>query len=148
MTVPLTLTVIVLPSQTHSTRVQSPRGLSTSCLPRVSSNSLKSGSCRDHQSCPPVKTRLSPPFFQRGRLSDPRTTSLVSETGIALPRSSLPRMTIRSPTQPWASWHSMHDIQVPPAPPSGPTAFSKMPELRTDLPPSVFLPHLYSTTRR
>src|SRR5262249_62152040 len=148
MTVPLTLTVIVLPSQTHSTRVHSPRGLSTSCLPRVSSSSLKSGSCCVHHSCPPVKTRFVPPFCQRGRLSGPRTTSLVSDTGIVLPLSSLPRMTIRSPTQPWASWHSMHDIQVPPAPPSGPTAFSRMPELRTYLPPSVFLPHLYSTMRR
>src|SRR5437763_1575781 len=146
--VPLTRTVIVLPAQTHATRVHSPRGLSTSCLPRVSSNSLKSGSCCDHQSCPLVKTRLVPPFCQRGFLSGPRTTSLVSETGVVFPLSSLPRMTIRSPTQPWASWHSIHDIQVPPAPPSGPIAFSKMPELRTDSPPSVFWPHLYSTMRR
>src|SRR5262245_48838264 len=147
MTAPLTLTVIVLPSQTHSTRVQSPRGLSTSCLPRVSSNSLKSRSCRDHQSCPPVKMRLLPPFFQRGRLSCPRTASVVSETDIPLPLSSLPRMTIRSPTRPCASWHSIHDSQVPPAPPSGPTAFSRMPELRTYLPQSVFLPQRYSTIR-
>src|SRR5215472_10808747 len=137
---------MVLPWHRHSRRVHSPRGLSTSFLPRVSSSSLKSGSWRDHQSCPPVKTRRVPPsFVQRGRLSGPRTTSLVSCTGIVFPCSSLPRITIRSPTQPWASWHSMQDIQVPPAPPSGPTAFKRMPELRTYLRPSVFLPHLYST---
>ena len=39
----------------------------------------------------------------RGRLSGPVTTSLVRETGIVSPFSSLPRITIRSPTQPCAS---------------------------------------------
>src|SRR4051794_31629414 len=136
-----------LPSHTHSTRVHSPSGLSTSFLPRVSSSSLKSGSCSDHQSCLLVKTCFSPPFFQRGCLSGPSTTSLVSWTGIGSFFSFLPRITIRSPTQPWASWHSMQDIQVPPAPPSGPVACSRMPELRTYLPPSVFLPHLNSAIR-
>ena len=87
--VPLTRTVIRSPSQRHSTRVHSPSGLSTSSLPRVSSSSLKSGSCRDHQSWPPVKIAGVPPSFQRGRLSGPRTTSLVSCTGIAVARRVL-----------------------------------------------------------
>jgi hypothetical protein len=55
---------------------------------------------------------------------------------------------MKSPTQPWASWTSSEDIQAPlPAPPSGPVACSRIPELRTYLPPSVFVPHLYSTVR-
>src|SRR5262245_19687142 len=135
------------PWHTHSTFVHSPRGLSTSCLPRVSRSSLKSGSCFDHHSWRFVKVRGVPPFRQRGRLSGPSSVSLVSETGTTSPLASLPRMTIRSPTHPWASWHSIDDIHVPPAPPSGPVACSRMPELRTYLPPSVRLPHLNSTTR-
>src|SRR5262249_22976813 len=136
-----------LPAQRHSTLVHSPSGLSTSCLPRVSSNSLKSGSCSDHHSCPLVKARSSPPFCQRGRLSGPSTVSALKVTGTTASLSSLPRMTIRPPTHPWAIWHSTQDIQTPPAPPSGPTACSRTPELRTYLPPSVRLPHLYSTER-
>src|SRR5205823_3749865 len=134
--------------QTHSTFVHSPSGLSTSSLPRVSSSSLKSGSCLFHQSCRLVNTVFCPPSFHRGRLSGPNATSLVIWTGIVSPFSSLPRITIRSPTQPWASWHSTDDIQVPFAPPSGPVACNSTPELRTYFPPSVRLPHLYSTTTR
>ena len=80
-------------------------------------------------------------------LSGPRTTSLVIRTGMSCPASSFPRIGIRSPTHPWASWHSIDDIHVPPAPPSGPIACRRMPEFRTNLPPSVRLPHLYSTIR-
>src|SRR6266849_6854336 len=135
--VPLTQTVIRPRSHMHSTRVHSPKGLSTSSFPRVSMTSLKSGSWSDHQSCRLVKTRGTPPFFHRGRLSAPSTVSAVSETGTTEPSLSLPRITIRSPTHPWASWHSMQDIHVPPAPPSGPTACRRTPELRTDPLPSV-----------
>src|SRR5262249_10512335 len=124
-----------------------PKGLSTSSLPRVSSSSWKSGSCSDHHSCLWVKTCGSPPFFQRGFLSGPNTTSLVNWTGIVSLFSFLPRITIRSPTHPWASWHSIADIQAPPAPPSGPVACSRMPEFRTNRPPSVLVPHLNSTVR-
>src|SRR5438094_160363 len=132
----------------HSTRVHSPSLLSTSSLPRVSSSSLKAGSCFNHHSCRLVKVRAVPPFFQRVRLPGPIVTSLVNWTGTTCFLSSRPRMGIRSPTQPWASWHSIQDIHVPPAPPSGPTACRRTPELRTYLPPSVFLPHLYSTSTR
>src|SRR5262249_6576651 len=145
MVLPLTITVMRLPAHRHSTRVHSPTGLSTSFLPRVSSSSLKSGSWRNHHSCLLVKTRGSPPSFHRGFLSGPSTTSLLIWTGMVWFFSSLPRMTIRSPTQPWADWHSIDDFHVPPAPPSGPTACNRTPELRTNFPPSVLLPHLYST---
>src|SRR5687767_10842962 len=120
---------MVLPSQMHSTRVQSPSLLSTSFLPRVSISSLKSGSCMFHQSCRPVKRVFSPPVFHRGFLSGPITTSLVNSTGI-----SLLLMGIRSPTHPCANWHSIDAIHVPPVPPSGPVPCRRMPELRTYLP--------------
>ncbi len=98
------------------------QGLSTSSLPRVSSNSLKSGSCRDHQSWrSPVKIlRLAAVLPARPLVGPENDLGLVSRTGIVPPPASLPRITIRSPTQPWASWHSIDDIHVPPAPPSGP----------------------------
>src|SRR3954471_5708141 len=54
---PLTRIVIESPRQRHSTRVHSPTGLSTSCLPRVSSSSLYWGSWLAHQSWPCVNVR-------------------------------------------------------------------------------------------
>src|SRR5581483_1995470 len=139
--------VMVLPAQMHSILVHSPSGLSTSSLPRVSRISLKKGSCLFHHSCPLGKDRFCPAGDQRGRLSGPRATSLVTVALMGSPLASLPRMTMMSPTQPCAPWHSIDVIHLPPTPPSGPTACSSTPELRTYLPPSVRLPHLYSTLR-
>src|SRR5262249_44671077 len=51
---PLTRTVTRGPAHRHSTRFHSPGGFSTSSRPRVSSSSLKSQSCFDHQSWPRV----------------------------------------------------------------------------------------------
>jgi hypothetical protein len=84
---------------------------------------------------------------QRVFLSSATRVSLVIVAGNFVPSAFVPGITIRSPSQPWASWHSTQVIHRPLAEPSGPMALRRTPVFRTLVGLARLRPHRYSTDR-